>query len=45
LFRGSLGLFLGEEAARTEMMGQLEAVMGAQAVGAVETAILNSRIE
>jgi membrane protein len=40
-----LGLVLGEDAARAELMGQLEAVMGAQAVGAVETAIQNSRIE
>ena len=40
-----LGLVLGEDTARAELMGQLEAVMGAQAVGVVETAITNSRIE
>lgn len=40
-----VGLFLGEEAARGQMMAQLEAVLGQQAVGAVETAIANSRIE
>ena len=40
-----LGLVLGEDTARTELMGQLEAVMGSQAVGVVETAIQNSRIE
>jgi membrane protein len=40
-----LGLVLGEDTARAELMGQLEAAMGSQAVGAVETAIANSRIE
>ena len=40
-----LGLVLGEDTARAELMSQLEAVMGAQAVGVVETAIGNSRIE
>jgi len=40
-----LGLVLGEDTARAELMAQLEAVMGAQAVGVVETAIVNSRIE
>jgi membrane protein len=40
-----LGLVLGEDAARAELMGQLEAVMGSQAVSVVETAITNSRIE
>jgi len=40
-----LGLILGEDTARAELMGQLEAVMGSQAVSVVETAIQNSRIE
>jgi len=40
-----LGLVLGEDAARAELMGQLEAVMGTQAVGVVETAIQNSHIQ
>jgi len=40
-----LGLVLGEDTARAELMGQLEAVMGPQAIGVVETAIQNSRIE
>ncbi|NBB92330.1 MAG: YihY family inner membrane protein [Gammaproteobacteria bacterium] len=40
-----VGLVLGEAAARAELMGQLEAVLGAQAIAVVETAITNSRIE
>ncbi|NKI35769.1 YihY/virulence factor BrkB family protein [Wenzhouxiangella sp. XN79A] len=40
-----LGLVLGEDTARAELMGQLEAVMGAQAVGVIETAITNSHIQ
>lgn len=40
-----VGLVLGEEAARGELMAQLEAVLGSQALGVVETAITNSRIE
>ncbi|MEM1081594.1 MAG: YihY/virulence factor BrkB family protein [Pseudomonadota bacterium] len=40
-----LGLFLGEDVARAELMGQLEAALGAQAMSAVETAIQNSQIE
>jgi len=40
-----LGLVLGEDTARAELMGQLEAVLGTQAIGVVETAIQNSRIE
>lgn len=40
-----VGLFLGEETARLELMNQVEAVLGAQATGVVETAIENSRIE
>lgn len=40
-----VGVFLGEDTARAELMSQLEAVLGAQAVGVVETAITNSRIE
>ena len=40
-----LGLFLGEDAARQQLMAQLEAALGAQAMSAVETAINNSRIE
>ena len=40
-----LGLFLGEDVARAELMAQLQAALGAQAMSAVETAIQNSRIE
>jgi membrane protein len=40
-----LGLFLGEDVARAELMAQLEAALGSQALSAVETAIENSRIE
>lgn len=40
-----LGLVLGEDTARAELMSQLEAVMGAQAVGVVDTAIRNSSIQ
>ncbi len=40
-----VGLVLGEETARAELMGQIEAVLGPQATGAVETAIQNSQIE
>lgn len=40
-----VGLVLGEETARGELMAQLEAALGSQALGAVETAIANSRIE
>jgi membrane protein len=40
-----VGLVLGEETARMELMSQVEAVLGAQATGVVETAIENSRIE
>jgi len=40
-----VGLFLGEETARAELMSQVEAVLGAKATGVVETAIENSRIE
>ncbi|NEZ03339.1 YihY/virulence factor BrkB family protein [Wenzhouxiangella sp. XN201] len=40
-----VGLFLGEETARIELMSQIEAVLGAQATGVVETAIENSQIE
>lgn len=40
-----LGLLLGEDAARQQLMGQLELALGPQAMGAVETAIENSRIE
>jgi len=39
------GLVLGEDTARAELLSQLEAVMGEQAVAPVETAIENSRIE
>ncbi|MDZ7790658.1 MAG: YihY/virulence factor BrkB family protein [Xanthomonadales bacterium] len=40
-----VGVVLGEETARAELMGQVEAVLGAQASGVVETAIQNSQIE
>jgi len=40
-----VGVFLGEDTARAELMSQLEAVLGEQAIGVVETAITNSRIE
>jgi membrane protein len=40
-----VGLVLGEDTARGELMAQLEAVLGPQALGVVETAITNSRIE
>jgi len=40
-----LGLILGEDTARAELMGQLEAVMGPAALDVVETAIENSRID
>ena len=40
-----VGVVLGEETARAELMSQVEAVLGAQASGVVETAIQNSQIE
>ncbi len=40
-----VGVFLGEDTARAELMSQLEAVLGEQAIGVIETAITNSRIE
>jgi membrane protein len=40
-----VGVVLGEDAARSQLMAQVEAVLGAQATGVVETAIANSRIE
>lgn len=40
-----VGVVLGEDMARSELLAQVEAVMGAQATGVVETAIANSRIE
>ncbi len=40
-----LGLLLGEDAARQQLMEQLEMALGPQAIGAVETAIENSQIE
>src|SRR5699024_5683685 len=40
-----VGVFLGEDTARVQLMSQLEAVLGEQAVGVIETAITNSRIE
>src|SRR5699024_11764908 len=40
-----VGVFLGEDTARAELMSQLEAVLGGQAIGVVETAISNSRME
>ncbi|MBY6203800.1 YihY/virulence factor BrkB family protein [Halomonas denitrificans] len=40
-----LGLLLGEDAARQQLMDQLEMALGPQAMSAVETAIENSQIE
>lgn len=40
-----VGVVLGEETARAELMSQIEAVLGPQATGVVETAIQNSQIE
>lgn len=40
-----VGLLLGEDAARAELMGQLEMALGPQAMAAVETAIENSRVQ
>ena len=40
-----VGLVLGERAARGELMEQLEQVLGSEAAGVVETAVINSQIE
>ena len=40
-----VGLVLGERAARGELMEQLEQVLGGEAAGVVETAVINSQIE
>jgi membrane protein len=40
-----VGLVLGQRAARGELMGQLQQVLGSDAAQVVETAVLNSRIE
>jgi membrane protein len=39
------GVALGEEAARGELFMQLEGVMGPEAAGVIETAVLNTRFE
>lgn len=40
-----VGLVLGERAARGELMEQLEQVLGSEAAGVVQTAVINSQIE
>jgi membrane protein len=40
-----IGLILGEQAARGELMEQLQDVLGPEAAGAVETAVINSQID
>ncbi|WP_019567802.1 YihY/virulence factor BrkB family protein [Thioalkalivibrio sp. ALMg13-2] len=40
-----VGLVLGEQAARGELMAQLEEVLGPQAAEVVQTAVVNSQIE
>lgn len=40
-----VGLVLGERAARGELLGQLEGVLGAEAAAMVETAVVNSQID
>jgi membrane protein len=39
------GVVLGEEAARGELFMQLEGVMGAEAAGVIETAVINTQFE
>ncbi len=40
-----IGLVLGEQAARGELMEQLQDVLGPEAAGAVESAVINSQID
>ncbi len=40
-----VGFFLGERAARGELLGQLEGVLGTEAAEMVETAVINSQID
>lgn len=40
-----IGLVLGEQAARGELMEQLQEVLGPEAAGVIETAVINSQID